>query len=1252
MDAEAELPWESYFQWQKSAYYGRVRECDDVNDLIREFSYSTSTSYVVVRSTKNFGNFELGQSNEDHLVRFEDDGRVQHGSKIESNGIPFMVIGNKLMECHQGPNHRKGSDSKNLETTYHDYKQAASKKRATGTKKKGCEAVIHLREILFFPDYKLPKDTAYWREQKSRELRRDLHSGAYTEIDMEKFIYIDLPKMDDHSKHIMGMAADIKAPIDGRIVEKVNFLVDEGVFNAKEMQRHIKVFVKELFGSANLPSIFNRRFYPSKGDIQKLIYRRRQKLLYSLVDQENLLKKVEDWKKENAEDLWFIRTSASIKRPLNEDESENEECCVKDEDQTLLMVYQSSWQKRLLERYGNELTFLDATYRTTKYALPLFFLCVQTNTGYSVVGTFVVEKEDSKSVAEAIAILKDNCPKWNTSNFMIDSSEIEAVAIKLVFPDAKILICDFHRKQAWQRWTSSLKNNVQDQEATLDMLNRVAESLTEDDFQSNLRLMKENPLWKKQPRLQDYMQKQWLANDKHKSWVWAYRNDALTIVVHTNNGVESQNKAFKYEYLAPFRVKTLSYLMTVLTQDFFLDAYRKYLANNVTMSSGWREPNQHIPREMHHRPLHLIKHMRETEMKAACISNNMVHVNGDNSFSVMSVNNDGIYNISLGNENEMPSCQCREFKRSHLLCKHFLGIFHHVPGISWDSLPDSYKNNPHFIVDTDCVDTCPLLEDTDIPYVCSSELTPDDEVETQCATKHTTLDLQRSAKQVREVLHRLNNLTYIVDSVEKLITLRHNLHELEINLVKECPSSEGLILEADIEKEKGPTRKSLKRKGAKLKELPSKRKKKIATSSIKGRKMRSKPHVLGVSSHRNLVCKGAFLTKQRENEIIKTNYRKTVKAKVVPTSSADSTSSKSAVPSSLGVGTSSKTAVPSSSGVGTSSKTAVPSSSGVGTSSKTAVPSSSGVGTSSKTAVPSSSGVGTSSKTVGTSSSALHRRLEDDFIADLKAQGLMKNSSYMVKRNANVRYYVGGEVVEGHDLQTLQGTRWLNDKIINAYLGLLQSKQNLNDSEHIYIITSYIAVIWKDNRYDYLYRKVQFSKYSWVFVPINKNDNHWILLAANIRDKTVNILDSLHGDNDRYIEHWRRYMRIRAKKVKDLDCTWEKGDLRSSRQRDGHSCGLFVLMNALAITKGILPSDLSQRCATVMREYVASQLITNAEKPPQQKTLCDMVDCKKPNREPWVKCDVCGRWLHYKCVNIKSASPGGFECPICEAQYG
>ena len=39
---------------------------------------------------------------------------------------------------------------------------------------------------------------------------------------------------------------------------------------------------------------------------------------------------------------------------------------------------------RLYEQYGNDMVLLDATYRTCKYALPLFFLCVRTNVNYQV----------------------------------------------------------------------------------------------------------------------------------------------------------------------------------------------------------------------------------------------------------------------------------------------------------------------------------------------------------------------------------------------------------------------------------------------------------------------------------------------------------------------------------------------------------------------------------------------------------------------------------------------------------------------------------------------------------------------------------------------------------------------------------------------------------------------------------------------------------------------------------------------------
>ena len=46
---------------------------------------------------------------------------------------------------------------------------------------------------------------------------------------------------------------------------------------------------------------------------------------------------------------------------------------------------------------------MDATYKTTKYELALFFLAVKTNVGYSVVGEFVVQSETADQIAEALS---------------------------------------------------------------------------------------------------------------------------------------------------------------------------------------------------------------------------------------------------------------------------------------------------------------------------------------------------------------------------------------------------------------------------------------------------------------------------------------------------------------------------------------------------------------------------------------------------------------------------------------------------------------------------------------------------------------------------------------------------------------------------------------------------------------------------------------------------------------------------------
>ena len=39
------------------------------------------------------------------------------------------------------------------------------------------------------------------------------------------------------------------------------------------------------------------------------------------------------------------------------------------------------------------MTLMDATYKTTRYEVALFFVTVKTNVGYSVVSEFVVQSE-------------------------------------------------------------------------------------------------------------------------------------------------------------------------------------------------------------------------------------------------------------------------------------------------------------------------------------------------------------------------------------------------------------------------------------------------------------------------------------------------------------------------------------------------------------------------------------------------------------------------------------------------------------------------------------------------------------------------------------------------------------------------------------------------------------------------------------------------------------------------------------------
>ena len=43
---------------------------------------------------------------------------------------------------------------------------------------------------------------------------------------------------------------------------------------------------------------------------------------------------------------------------------------------------------------------------------------------------------------------------------MCDYSEAELAALEAVFPGVTVYLCDFHREQAWERWTNETKHGL------------------------------------------------------------------------------------------------------------------------------------------------------------------------------------------------------------------------------------------------------------------------------------------------------------------------------------------------------------------------------------------------------------------------------------------------------------------------------------------------------------------------------------------------------------------------------------------------------------------------------------------------------------------------------------------------------------------------------------------------------------------------------------------------------------------------
>ncbi|KAK6195731.1 hypothetical protein SNE40_001095 [Patella caerulea] len=190
-----------------------------VEDLIKQHELETSSKYICKKKDKDFGKEIMEMDLQARAVRFCD---TQENAcpPIPFDGIPFIIIGKKILECHQGIDRDlKYKEKKKLERELLHKDDINFKKRKTRhleTKKKSCPAFIKIRHIVKFPDFMVNKDCKK-RERMtiSTQIKEQLSQPT---IKMQHQFIILLPDENDHKNHFKGEALHPE-PIEKDVVE-------------------------------------------------------------------------------------------------------------------------------------------------------------------------------------------------------------------------------------------------------------------------------------------------------------------------------------------------------------------------------------------------------------------------------------------------------------------------------------------------------------------------------------------------------------------------------------------------------------------------------------------------------------------------------------------------------------------------------------------------------------------------------------------------------------------------------------------------------------------------------------------------------------------------------------------------------------------------------------------------------------------------------------------------------------------------
>eukprot|EP00916_Digyalum_oweni_P004945 GHVL01008852.1.p1 GENE.GHVL01008852.1~~GHVL01008852.1.p1 ORF type:complete len:356 (+),score=43.32 GHVL01008852.1:22-1089(+) len=171
-------------------------------------------------------------------------------------------------------------------------------------------------------------------------------------------------------------------------------------------------------------------------------------------------------------------------------------------------------------------------------------------------------------------------------------------------------------------------------------------------------------------------------------------------------------------------------------------------------------------------------------------------------------------------------------------------------------------------------------------------------------------------------------------------------------------------------------------------------------------------------------------------------------------------------------------------------------------------------------------------------------------------------------------------------ISCLKPGQWLNDEVMNFFIKMLQERNDnmISNGSSVprcyFFNTFFFEKLSGCDGYDFngvrrwtKRSKTNIFSYDYVLVPLHESKNHWTLAVINTKNKTIDYYNSLPNLGfDEIFVRLSKYLKDEStdKCINDFQSvTWGYNPVKDCpRQPNCHDCGLFVLMNCEAISRG------------------------------------------------------------------------------------